>query len=109
MNTRETTLRRDASDIEEAAIGEESIATIGSLRDLEGSGTEDFSRSETIGLFDEVLEQADRAERRRETRARNVPIFFGEVRTHFVATEGDYVEPKTVYDTKQGGTNGSGQ
>ena len=32
----------------------------------------------------------------------NVPQFFGEVRTHFVVTDGDYVEPKLVYKTKQG-------
>ena len=32
----------------------------------------------------------------------NVPQFFGEVRTHLVVTEGDYVEPKTVYEAKQG-------
>ena len=28
--------------------------------------------------------------------------FFGEVRTHLAVTEGDYVEPKTVYEAKQG-------
>ena len=28
--------------------------------------------------------------------------FFGEVRTHIAVTEGDYVEPKTVYEAKQG-------
>ena len=27
--------------------------------------------------------------------------FFGEVRTHLAVTEGNYVEPKTVYETKQ--------
>ena len=44
----------------------------------------------------------DRAEPRRGTRARNVPQFFVEVRTHLAVTEGDYVEPKTVYEAKQG-------
>ena len=45
VNTQKTTLRRDASDVEEAAIDEESTATRGSLRDsesLEDSETEDF-------------------------------------------------------------------
>ena len=28
--------------------------------------------------------------------------FFGEVKTHLVVTEGDYVEPKTVYEAKHG-------
>ena len=55
----------------------------------------------TVGFFEEALEQADRAEPRRGTRARNVQQFFGEVRTHLVVTEGDYVEPKTVYEAKQ--------
>ena len=35
VNTQETTLRRDASDVEEAALDEESTATRGSLRDSE--------------------------------------------------------------------------
>ena len=64
MNTQETTLRRDASDVEKAALGEESTATRGSLMDsesLEDSETEDFSQSETVGFFEEALEQADRA------------------------------------------------
>ena len=103
VNTQETTMRRDASDAEEAALDEKSIATRGSLRDsesLEDSETEDFSQ--TVGLFEEVLEQADRAEPRQRIRARNVPQFFGEVRTHLAVTEGDYVEPKTVYEAKQG-------
>ena len=103
VNTQETTLRRDASDFEEAALVEESTATRGSLRDsesLEDSETEDFSQ--TVGFFEEALEQADRAEPRRERRARNVPQFFGEVRTLLAVTEGDYAEPKTVYETKQG-------
>ena len=104
VNTQETTLRLDASDVEEAALDEESIATRWSLRDsksLEDSETEDFSQSETVGLFEQAMEQADRAEPRRGTRARNVPQFFGEVRTHLAVTEGDYVEPKTVYEAKQ--------
>ena len=102
VNTQETTLRRNASDVEEAAMDEESTATRGSLRDsesLEDSETEDFSQ--TVGFFEEALEQADRAEPRSGTRARNVSQFFGEVRTHLVVTEGEYVEPKTVYEAKQ--------
>ena len=80
----------------------ESTATRGSLRDsesLEDSETEDFSQ--TIGFFEEALEQADRAEPRRGTQARNVPQFFGEIRTHLAVTEGNYVEPKTVYEANQ--------
>ena len=103
MNTQETTLRRDASDVEEAALDEESTATRGSLRDSESqedSETEEFSQ--TVSFFEEALEQVDRAETRRGTRAGNVPHFFGEVRTHLVVTEGDHVEPKTVYKAKQG-------
>ena len=102
VNTQETTLRRDASDVEEAAPEEESTATRGSLGDsesLEDSETEDFSQ--TVGLFEEALQQSDRAEPRRRTRARNVPQFFGEVRTHLALTEVNYVEPKTVYEAKQ--------
>ena len=48
VNTQETTLRRDASDVEEAALDEESTATRGSLKDsesLEDSETEDFSKT----------------------------------------------------------------
>ena len=48
------------------------------------------------------MEQANRAEHRRGTRARNVPQFFGKVRTHLAGTESDYVEPKTIYEAKQG-------
>ena len=105
VNTQETALRRDASDVEEAALDEEFTATRGSLRDsesMEDSETEEFSPSEIVGFVEEALEQADRAEPRRGTRARNVPQFFGEVRTHLVLTEGDYVEPRTVYEAKQG-------
>ena len=46
VNTQEKTLRRIASDVEEAALNEESTATRGSLGDsetLEDSETEDFS------------------------------------------------------------------
>ena len=103
VNTQETTLRRDASDVEEAALDEDSTATRGSLRDsvpLEDSETEDFSQ--TVGFFEEALEQVDRAESRRSTPARKVPQFFGEVRTHLAVTEGDYMEPSTVYEAKQG-------
>ena len=102
-NTQETALRQDASDFEEAALDGEYTATRGILRDsesLEDSEMEDFSQ--TVGFFEEALEQADRAEHRRGTRAGNVPQFFGEVRTHLAVTEGDYVEPKTVYEPKQG-------
>ena len=76
VNTRETTLRRDASDVEEAALDEESTATRGSLRDsasLEDSETEDFSQ--TVGFLEGAPEQADGAEPRRGTRSRNVPHF----------------------------------
>ena len=103
MNTQETTLRRDASDVEEAALDEESTATRVSLRDpesMEDSETEYFSQKG--GFFEEALEQADRAESRRGTRARNVPQLFREVRTQLAVTEGDYLEPKTVYEAKQG-------
>ena len=102
VNTQETTLRRDASDVEKAALDGESTATKGSLRgseSLEGSETENISQ--TVGFFEEGLEQADRVEPRQGTRARNVPQFFGEVRNHLVVTEGNYVEPKTVYEGKQ--------
>ena len=105
VNTQETALRRDASDVEEAALDEEFTATRGSLRDsesLEDCETEEFSQSEIVGFVEEALEKADMAEPRRGTRARNVPQFFGEVKTHLVVTEGDYVELKTVYETKQG-------
>ena len=103
MNIQETTLRRDASDVEEAELDEESTATRGSLRDsesLEDSEMEDISQ--TVGFFEDALEQADRAEPRRGTRATNVPQLFGEVRIHLPVTEGDYVESKTVYQAKQG-------
>ena len=105
VNIQETTLRQDASNVEEAALDEESTATRGSLRDsqsLEDSDTEDFSLSERVGSFEEALEQADRAEPRRERRAKNVPEFFGEVRIHLAVTDGDYVETNTVYEAKQG-------
>ena len=104
VKTKETTLRRDVLDVEEAALDWESTAT-GCLRDsesLEDSDTEDFSQSETVGFFEEALEQANIAEPRRATQARNVPQFFGEVRTRLAVTEGDYVEPKTVYEAMQG-------
>ena len=66
VNTQETTLRRDASDVGEAALDEESTATRGSPRyseSLEHSETEGFSQ--TVGFFEEALEQAYRAEPRR--------------------------------------------
>ena len=79
VNTQETTLRRDASDFEEAALVEESTATRGSVRyseSLEYNETEDLSQSETVGFFEEALEQAHRAEPRWGTWARNVPQIF---------------------------------
>ena len=101
MNTQETTLRQNASDVEEAALDEKSTATRGSLRDsessLEDSDIEYFSQSETVGFFEEAPEQVDRAEPKRGTRARNFPQFFGESRTHLSVTDDEYVEPKTVY------------
>ena len=102
VNTQETTLRRDASDVEEVALDKESTATRGIFRDsesLEDIETEDFSQ--TVGFFEEALEQADRAQPRRGTRARKVPQFFEEIRTHLAVTEGNYEEPKTVYEVKQ--------
>ena len=104
VNTQETTLRQEASDVEETAIDEGSTAKRGSHRDsesLEDSDTEEFSQLETVGFNEDALEHADRAEPRRGTRARNIPHFFGEARTHLVVTEGNYVEPKTVYEAKQ--------
>ena len=98
-------MRRDASDAEEAALDEESITTRVSLRvaeSLEDSDTEDIKRSETVGFFEKAMQQVDRAELRRGTRARNVPQFFGEVRTYLAVTEGDYVEPKTVFEANHG-------
>ena len=105
VNTQETTLRQEASDVGETALDEGSTATKGSHRDsesLEDSDTEAFSQLDTVGFNEDALEHADRAEPRRGTRARNVPQFFGEVRTHLAVTEGDYVEPKTVYEAKRG-------
>ena len=105
VSTQTTILRPDASDVEEAALDEESTSSRGSLKDsewLEDSETEDFSQSETVGFFEKELESADRAESRRVTRANNVPLFLGEVRSHPAVTEGDYVEPKTVYEAKHG-------
>ena len=70
VKTQETTLRRDASDVEKAALDEGSTATIGSHRDsesLEVSDTEDFSQLETVGFNEDALEHADRAEPRRGT------------------------------------------
>ena len=104
VNTQETTLRQEASDVGETALDEGFTATRGSHRDsesLEDSDTEDFSQLETFGFNEDALEHADRGEPRRGTRARNVPQFFGEVRTHLAVTEGDYVESKTVYEAKQ--------
>ena len=88
----------------EKALDDGSTATRGSPRDsesLEDSDAEDFSPLETVGFNEDALEHAGRAEPRRGTRARNVPQFFGEVRTHLALTEGNYVEPKAVYEAKQ--------
>ena len=104
VNTQETTLRRDASDVEEAALDEEPTVTRGSLRNSESlEDSEPEECSQTVGFFEKALGQADREEPRLGTRARSFPQFFGEVRTHLVVTEGDHVEPKTVYEAKHGG------
>ena len=66
MNTQEKTLRRDSLDVHEVELDEESNATKGSLRDsesLEDSDTGEFSQSETVGFFEEALEQPDTADR----------------------------------------------
>ena len=105
MNTRETRLRRDAFNIEEVALDEESTATRVSLRDsesLEDSDKQEFSQSELVGFFEKALEQADRTEPRRGTRAKNVPQFFGEVKIYLAVTDDDYAKGKTVYEVKQG-------
>ena len=105
VNTRATTLTRDAPGVEESALDEESTATRRSLKDsdpLEDSATENSSYSERVCSFEEALERADRAEPTLGTRATNVPQFSEEVKTHLVVTESDYVEPKTVYEAKQG-------
>ena len=47
------------------------------------------------------MDQADRAEPRRGTRARIVPQFFEEVGNHFDVSEGNNVETKTHYKAKQ--------
>ena len=104
QNTQETTLIRDASDTEKAALDEVFSSTRGIIIDsesLEDSDTEDFSESETVGFAEEALEQADSAEHWRGTQAKNVPHFSVEVRIHLVLTEGDYVAPKTVYNAQQ--------
>ena len=62
--------RRDAQDIEEAALDGESTATNWSLRDsasLEHSYRELFSQSERVGFAEEALKQADKAEPRRKS------------------------------------------
>ena len=105
VNTQETTLRQEASDVGETELDEGSTSTRASHRDSESlvdSDTEDLSQLERVCFNEDALENADRAEPRRGARARNVPQFFGEVRTHLAMTEGDYVEPKTVYEAKQG-------
>ena len=101
VNKRETTLRRDALDVEKAALVEKSTATSEKPRDsesLENSDTENFSQSETIGFAEEALKQTDVAKTRLRTRARNVKQFVGEVRTHLAETEGNHVKSITVYE-----------
>ena len=99
-------LRPDASDVEGAALDEECFATRGNLRDSESmeddSDTGDISHSETVGFFEEALEQMERADPRRGTRARIVQQFFGEGRSQLAVTEGNYMELKKVYEAKQG-------
>ena len=63
--------------------------------------TQRTSHSQRVGFFEEALEQANRAEPRRERGSRDVRHFFGEVRAHLAVTEFDYVEPKTVYETSK--------
>ena len=75
----EATLRRESPDVEEAAIDEGSTTTIENFRyleSLEDSDTEDFSQSEKIGFYEEPLEQAERKETRRGTRAGIFPDSF---------------------------------
>ena len=65
VNTQETTLIRDASDVE-AVLDEESTATGGSLRGselLEDSDREDFSQSETVGFFEGAVEPTETSNR----------------------------------------------
>ena len=104
VNTQETILRQEASNVEEAALDEGSTAKRGSQRDSESlkESDTDFSQSERVGFNKDALENADRAEPRRGTRARNVLQSFGEVSTHLAVTEGDYVETRNVYEAKQG-------
>ena len=42
------------------------------------------------------------SEPKRGTRTRNILHSFGEARIHLAVTEGEYVEPKTVYEAKNG-------
>ena len=73
-----------------------STATKGSDRDsesLEYSETVDSSQSETVGFFEERLEQADRAEPRRGT-SKECSAFFGEVSTPLAVTEAGRETPK---------------
>ena len=59
VNTKETALRRDATDVEGAALDETSSGTRGSLSDsesLEDSDTEVFSQLQTGDFFEERLE-----------------------------------------------------
>ena len=78
VNTQETILRRDTSDVEEAALDEESTA-IKRYSETQiprkTSDTEDFSQSETVGFAEKSLKQVDRAKARRRSRAKSVPHF----------------------------------
>ena len=63
---------------------------------------DDLSQSETVGFFEEALDQADNTEPRPGILAKNGPKFVGEVRKHLDVSEVDYVIPKTDYQAKQG-------
>ena len=47
-------------------------------KETEDSYTENLSQSETVDFAENVLKQANRAEPRRGTRIKIVPLFFGE-------------------------------
>ena len=79
VNTQETTLRPEASDLGETALDEGSTATRGSYRDsesLEDSDTEEFSQLETVGFNEDALEHADRAEPRQRDTSKECSAIF---------------------------------
>ena len=93
------TQRGEVSDAAKSALDVGSTATRGSSsvsESLEDSDTEEFSQSETVGIKEDTLDQADRAEPRRGTRARKDSHFLGEVRTQIAVTEDGHVETQTV-------------